>query len=96
MYLTKPLNHESVYLQPEFCSLSCFTKPFDIIELNFKRLEITKKVTIKVYSPGNRYAISNVHNPNDIFVFQLCTNLQFLLFASHTESIYVWALKIDP
>lgn len=66
------------------------------MKLNFKRLEITKKVTVNVYIPGNCYAISNVHNPNDILVFQLCTNFQFLLLACHTASIYVQALKISP
>lgn len=71
------------------------------MKLNFKRLENTKKVTINVYIPGNCYGISNVHNPNDILVFQLCTNFQFLLLACQLTflllaSIYVPALKISP
>lgn len=89
--MTKPLNHESVYLQLEFCNISCFIKPVDIIKLNFKRLEITKKVITKVYIPGNCYAISN-----DSLVFQLCTNIKFLLFLPMLASIYVLAFRIEP
>lgn len=76
-YLMKLLNHESVYLQLQFCNQSSFIKPFDTTKLNFKRLKITKKVITKVYISGNCYSISN-----DTVVFQLCTNFKFLLLFS--------------